>query len=292
MVQLQDEPIADPVCVPTYYVSKLARDHGVIVAQVGEGSDELFCGYDWWRRSLFVQRLDDLPVPRAAKRIGLAAFRSLGETDTLRYEWLRRGSLGQPTFWGGAEGFGQSVKERLLSPRLRGSLSDLTSWDAIEPIRRRFLEKAWEPSSLNWMTYLDLSLRLPELILMRVDKMSMGASIECRVPFLDQEVVALALSIPTRVKLRDHTTKSILKRAVRGVIPDAMIDRPKQGFSVPVQAWYQDRLGQTAKRDVAELCAATDLFDPTQVHSVMASGNAERTWFLHNLALWWREYIA
>ena len=97
--------------------------------------------------------------------------------------------------------------------------------------------------TLNWMSYVDLNLRLPELLLMRVDKMSMGVGLEGRVPFLDHEFVGLALSIPQQAKTNGGTLKHILKKAVRGVIPDELIDRPKQGFGVPVYEWLFDRLG-------------------------------------------------
>src|SRR5207247_1870265 len=103
----QDEPIADPVCIPVFYVSKLARDHGVVVAQVGEGADELFCGYPSWKHSLDIQALDDLPVPRPLKRLALVGMRTLGKDQTTRYELLRRGAEGMPVFWGGAEAFTQ-----------------------------------------------------------------------------------------------------------------------------------------------------------------------------------------
>jgi asparagine synthase (glutamine-hydrolysing) len=78
MIHLQDEPIRDPVCVPVYYVSKLARENGVVVCQVGEGSDELFCGYRMWKLKLQLQRANDWPVPPALKRVGLAGLRLLG----------------------------------------------------------------------------------------------------------------------------------------------------------------------------------------------------------------------
>ena len=98
------------------------------------------------------------------------------------------------------------------------------------------------------MTYVDLNLRLPELLLMRVDKMSMGVGLEGRVPFLDHRFVGLALSIPEKAKTNGGTLKHILKKAVRGVIPDELIDRPKQGFGVPVYEWLFDRLGDVARR--------------------------------------------
>jgi asparagine synthase (glutamine-hydrolysing) len=291
MVWLQDEPIADPVCVPVYYVSKLARDNGVIVAQVGEGADELFWGYPAWKTALAVQRYDDLPVPRSLKRLGLSALRSCGLGETMKYEWLRRGVAGQPIFWGGAEAFAQAEKERLLSPRLRRALAGMTSWEALAPIRERFETNAWEQSHLNWMTYLDLNVRLPELLLMRIDKMSMGVSLEGRVPFLDHKLVELAMGIPERIKIRDGTLKYILKKAVRGLIPDEIIDRPKQGFGVPIYEWFHDRLGKQVRRDLEAFCEQTDFFDVEAVRRVLDRGRGDQAWYLYNFALWWKQWM-
>ena len=292
MVHLQDEPIADPVCVPVYYVSKLARDNGVIVCQVGEGADELFWGYPGWKQALGLQRYDDLPVPRVFKKLGLAALRMGGRQKTLYYEWLRRGAEGQPIFWGGAEAFSEAQKERLLSPDLRKRLAGLTSWEALKPIRKRFEDKAWERSHLNWMSYLDLNFRLPELLLMRVDKMSMGVSLEGRVPFLDHKFVELAMSIPQSVKTRNGTLKYILKKAVRGLIPDEMIDRKKQGFGVPVYEWFFDKLGNTTRQELKSFCEQTDFLNKSEVISLIDKGRGSQVWYLLNFALWWKEYLS
>src|SRR5262249_17812313 len=137
---------------------------------------------------------------------------------------------GGPIFWGGAEAFTETQKRRLLSLRLRAKFAHFSSWEAVAPIYQRFREKAWEQTPLQWMSFVDLNMRLPELLLMRVDKMSMGVSLEARVPFLDHKFVELAMSIPAAVKTRNGELKHILKRAVRGVIPDDIIDRKKQGF--------------------------------------------------------------
>ena len=292
MVRLQDEPIADPVCVPVYYVSKLARDNGVTVCQVGEGADELFWGYPAWKVYRNLQRYDDLPVPATLKKLGVAAATKLGKGERREVEFLRRGSADQPIFWGGAEAFTHTQKQRLLSPRLRSDLAGLSSWDAIEPIRQRFEEKAWERSPLAWMSYMDLNMRLPELLLMRVDKMSMGVSLEGRVPFLDHRFVELALSIPEEVKTRDGELKHILKRSVRGVIPDELIDRPKQGFGVPVYEWFFDRLGETARTELDEFCSATDFLDRAEVTKLVDERRGPDVWYLLNFALWWKEYVA
>lgn len=291
MVRLQDEPIADPVCVPVYYVSKLARQKGVVVCQVGEGADELFCGYPTWKTALQLQYYDDLPFPKIFKKIGIAGLRRLGREDSRYFEWLRRGSEGQPIFWGGAEAFTDAQKHRLLSPRLRKKFKNLTSWEALRPIRQDFEEKAWEKSNLNWMSYLDLNLRLPELLLMRVDKMSMGVSLEGRVPFLDHKLVELAMSIPESVKIKNGTLKYILKKSVRGLIPDELIDRKKQGFGVPVYEWFFDRLGIKAREELNDFCHQTDFLDHKEISRLIEKGQGSQVWYLLNFALWWKEFI-
>lgn len=292
MVRLQDEPIADPVCVPVYYVSKLARDNGVIVAQVGEGADELFWGYPSWKTYLSLAHRNDLPVPRLAKRAGTALATAMGKGDRREVELLRRAAAGQPVFWSGAEAFTQSQKERLLSRRLRASLDGLTSWEAIRPIHDRWQNGRWEDSHLSWMSFADLNLRLPELLLMRVDKMSMGVSLEGRVPFLDHKFVELAMSISEQAKTRNGTLKHVLKQAVRGVIPDELIDRPKQGFGVPVYEWFFDRLGDEARRELTEFCDSTDFLDRDEVMRFVDAKQGPEVWYLLNFALWWKEYVA
>jgi asparagine synthase (glutamine-hydrolysing) len=308
MIALQDEPIGDPVCVPLYYVSKLARDHGVIVCQVGEGSDELFWGYPSWRRMLRLQHGLSKVRPKSLCRVpqwmsGLA----FGPTSIVP-EVFRRAAAGTPVFWSGAEAFSELQKRKLLSERMRRSFRHTTSWDAVRPLYDRFLESAWEKTPLQWMSYLDLNQRIPELLLMRVDKMSMGVSLEARVPFLDHRFVEFAMGIPEGLKTRNNTLKYILKKSVRGVIPDELIDRPKQGFGVPVYEWVASGLGQVAERELTSFASRTDFLDREAVSAVVRSARAragksvlgtigrtrasEQLWYLLNLALWWRHYIA
>lgn len=294
IIRHQDEPLADPVCMPVYFVSKLARDNGVVVCQVGEGSDELFWGYKYWRDSLRLQRYASaFPLPRPIRSVGLGALDLIEQVPGASYrrefscEVVRRALSGRPVFWGGAEVFSDSQKQRLLSPRLRKKFGEWSSWEALRPIRQRFEEKAWDPSPLNWMGYLDLNLRLSELLLMRVDKMSMAVSLEARVPFLDHKFVELAMSIPQAVKTKDGVLKYILKKAVRGVIPDALIDRKKQGFGVPVYEWYHTKFGEYVTKEMSEFCKNTDIFRFEGVSPFLK----KRGWALLNVALWWKQYM-
>ncbi|HWR02653.1 MAG TPA: asparagine synthase (glutamine-hydrolyzing) [Humidesulfovibrio sp.] len=293
MVWLQDEPIADPVCVPVYYVSKLARDNGVKVCQVGEGSDELFCGYPSWGNAVRVAGWNRLPVPRFLKALGCRAAEAIGKTNSHKYAYLRRAVDGQPIFWSGAEAFFEHQKPGLLGPALRNQLAGLSTYEAVlKPLRQRFLQRTREASDLNWMTYSDLNIRLPELLLMRVDKMSMGVSLECRVPFLDHKLVELAMAIPAASKYQKGEPKRLLKRAVRGIIPDEIIDRPKQGFGVPVYEWCLDRLGQQMRTTLEEFCKETGLLDWNEITRYLDRQAGAQLWYLYNFALWWKGYLA
>lgn len=290
MVSLQDEPIADPVCFPVYFLSKLARDNGVVVCQVGEGADELFCGYPSWRDAIHIQRIFDR-LPRSAAALATTFLPLIGKGTGRRFESVRRAGRGQPIFWGGAEAFTDTEKRMLLSPRLRERFSGTTSWDPLAPIHARFLERAWEPSILNWMTYMDLSLRLPELLLMRVDKMSMGTSLECRVPFLDHKLVELALGIPTEVKTGNGELKRVLKNSVEGLVPHEIVHRPKQGFGVPIHEYFHERLGDFARKELHDFAEKSDFLDPTEVVRWLDSDSGPQVWYLLNFALWWKTYI-
>jgi asparagine synthase (glutamine-hydrolysing) len=290
LIHLQDEPIADPVCFPVLSVSKLARDNGVIVAQVGEGADELFAGYSSWHRLLRLNRLAERFGAVGASAAGLG-LRLAGKGDGQLAEALRRKQAGEPVFWSGAEIFAGPRKQRLLSARMKKDFKGRSSAEAVSEILARFNAKAIEKSTLNWMTYADLNLRLPELLLMRVDKMSMGVSVECREPFLDHKLVGLALAMPSDMKLKGGIPKYMLKRAVRGLIPDSLIDRKKQGFGVPVQDWFLGRLGPVIREEIQAFLNATDVLDPAGVEQLFQNRDGTSLWWLYNLAAWHRHFI-
>lgn len=289
MIRLQDEPIADPVCFPVYFVSKLARDNGVIVCQVGEGADELFWGYPNWKTSLKIQKYGDMPVPKSIKLVLANLLSMAGKGRGINYEKLRRNIDNKPVFWGGADEFPEIQKKILISKRLKRQFKNLTSWDAVKGIYNRFNEKTWEKSYLHWMTYLDLNFRLPELLLMRVDKMGMGASLEARVPFLDHKFVEMAMGIPEKIKTKNGVLKYILKKAVRGIIPDEIIDRPKQGFGVPVYEWLFSELGKKANEEIKKFCEMTDFFDKNEMKNFIEQPKGANTWYILNFVLWFKE---
>lgn len=291
MVRLQDEPIADPVCVPVYYVSKLARDNGIVVAQVGEGSDELFWGYESWKKFLKWSNMNDKVPTRVLQNLAFAGLNLIGRGRDTRTEIVRRAAVRQPLFWGGAEAFYEYEKRKLVSDSISKELKGYTSFESLRNTYNTFKEKAWEQSNLNWMSYVDLCHRLPELLLMRVDKMSMGVSLEARVPFLDHKFVEIAMSIPEKKKTAEWNSKTVLKQAVRGIIPDEIIDRKKQGFGAPVNDWALDKLGNEMKEKIYLFCYETGLLNWQYINSMFEEKRLDTMWFLYNLAMWWEVYI-
>ena len=128
-----------------------------------------------------------------------------------KYEYIRRMTENLPIFWGGANVFTKTEKTKMIGPDFKFDTEELDSSKVISNHFKKFTEEFWEPNPINWMTYMDLRLRLPELLLMRVDKMAMAHSLETRVPFLDHELVSLIMSIPSDIKYRPSNPKYLLK---------------------------------------------------------------------------------
>jgi asparagine synthase (glutamine-hydrolysing) len=146
------------------------------------------------------------------------------------------------------------------------------------------------------MLYLELRLRLPELLLMRVDKISMSTSVEARVPFLDHHLVEFTMDLPLNLRLRGDVGKYVLKKAVRGVLPDEIIDRPKMGFGAPMREWLRGPFGDYARERL--LGSELALFDSERVRTMLDEHHDETAdhsihlWVLLNLVLWHDHWIS
>ena len=300
----QDEPLADPVCVPLYYVSKLARDSGTIVVQVGEGADEIFAGYDWFRKyvrinELFWQQAQKLPL---ALRHSLSAMaKPLLEASFNKrtaIELGRRFGAGESLFWGGAIVFDEDFKRRVLSGDLTARLDGLSSYDAVKDHIEHVTRVRPDSDFAARMSYLELKLRLPELLLMRVDKITMATSVEARVPFLDHHLVEYAMSLPVDLKIKGTSGKHILKRALEKVLPADLLYRPKRGFGAPIREWFRGAQGETLagmimnssirRRDLFNYEFIARLIDE---HKRGARDWSFHLWALLNVSLWYDRWI-
>lgn len=300
----QDEPIADPVCVPLYYVSKLARDTGTIVVQIGEGADEIFAGYDWFGKYLrinerFWRHTEHLPqfARQATAGLALPVMEKTFKKRTA-IEIARRFGAGEALFWGGAIVFDEGFKQRLLSKEQRRHYHGLSSYEVVEEHLARVAE-IWPGSDFaGRMTYLELKLRLPELLLMRVDKITMATSVEARVPFLDHHLVEYAMGISRQRKVEGRSGKHILKRALEEVLPHNVLYKPKRGFGAPIRKWFGGATGRMLDgRLLNSSLRGRNWFDYSFVsrlvdeHRRGARDWSFHLWCLLNLSLWYERWI-
>ena len=304
LVYHQDEPIADPVCVPLYYVSKLARETGTIVVQVGEGADEIFAGYDWFRKyvrinEVFWRHAQKLPVSLRQSLTSLAKpLMEASFNKRTAIELVRRLGAGESLFWGGAIVFDEDFKRRVLSDEMSRRADGLSSYDAVRKHLEHIAQVRPDSDFATRMTYLELKLRLPELLLMRVDKMTMATSVEARVPFLDHHLVEYAMGLPTDLKIKGTSGKHILKRALEKVLPADLLYRPKRGFGAPIREWFRGESSEVLgglimnssirRRELFDYAFIARLIDE---HRRGARDWSFHLWALLNVSLWYDRWI-
>lgn len=321
LIHTQDEPIADWVCIPLYFVSKLTRENGVTVIQVGEGSDEQFCGYasymgylelyhKYWApfRRYVPQSLQNLAASfgKGAARFkpGLAMYADI----------IDRAARGREHFWSGATVFWDTLKRELVNAsadwaaeipdavRNSGLLPpeylETDTFNVISSFLGPFDAAYPGQDALTRMIYNEFKLRLPELLLMRVDKVTMSESLEARVPFLDHELVEFTMDIPEAWKTRNGEAKYLLKKAVEDLIPHNIIYRKKMGFGAPMADWLRGDFGRQAEKAVLgssllrrghfNVKHIRQLFDD---HRSSRRDNSLYLWTLFNLTSWYDYWI-
>ncbi|MGH9435911.1 MAG: asparagine synthase (glutamine-hydrolyzing), partial [Terriglobia bacterium] len=291
-----DEPLADPAVVPTYLLSRFAREH-IKVALSGEGSDELFGGYPTYlgeklvpyyarlprpvRRLLRERIVPLLPASSSAVPVSLfiARFVSHAEMESARRHQTWFGMM-SPT----------QIEQLVAGPR-DPSACDAESEPFLDAIKGVEFENA-----LAEALYLDFSLYLPDDLLVKIDRASMACSLELRTPFLDHRLIEFAAGLPASVKMRGFELKSLLKRAVEIWLPRRIVHRQKRGFSVPVAQWLRQELRPLVDEMLSESrLKAEGVFNPAHVRKMVEDHQTgERD---HRKPLWallcfelWREH--
>ena len=284
-----DEPFGDSSAIPTYMVSRLAADEVKVVLS-GDGGDELFAGYDKYRVESRERLYEYAPAPlrRMLGLIGAALPEGAKGRNFLRHLALS----GPERYLDASTLFKLDQKRRLFKPDPSALMAAHDPWiDA-----RAFLENAgadWLSAVQHW----DLKSYLPLDILTKVDRMSMAHSLEARVPLLDHVLVEFAATIPPEYRLHDGESKRIFKRAMRGILPDEIIDKPKQGFAVPLGAWFRGRLSSFV-RDLllSETCRNRGVFDCRYIEQLLVIHEGGRDlglqlWTLISFELWCRTFL-
>ena len=237
-----DEPFGDSSAIPTYLVSKIARNR-VTVVLTGDGGDELFGGYEWQRRYLMTRRLGALPLSLRRRLPTLAsAFPVPGlyrvQQDKVASFLLDAASPPEEGYMRRLTLLDLASRRALYSPDLFNRLEGCDSRRALQKWVRRLPATDFR----NRMLYADTHFYCPEDCLTKVDRMSMAWSLEARVPFLDHTLVEFAAGIPPNLKLRGLTSKYLLRETMRGILPSSLLQRGKRGFSIPLAAWLRGPL--------------------------------------------------
>ncbi|HEY7502222.1 MAG TPA: asparagine synthase (glutamine-hydrolyzing) [Vicinamibacterales bacterium] len=295
-----DEPFADVSLFPTFLVSQMAQEH-VKVVLTGDGGDELFGGYDAYRAEALATTWAGL-MPEGAVRTAEQILAKVPPTDKKKgmvnkarrfidglahapssiaqYRWM--------TFLNARD------KARLYTPAFQEAL---LSSDVYEPVRRT-LARGSATDFLNRQLYTDLSIYLADDILVKVDRMSMATSLETRAPFLDVDVMELAFSMPGHLKIRNGRRKHIVKEALRELLPARILNRKKEGFSIPMKQWLRHELEPMMKRLLApERLTSRGIVDPAETSRLIAEhreGRANHAHVLFSLMVFerWAEEFA
>jgi asparagine synthase (glutamine-hydrolysing) len=298
LVWHEDEPIAHPSSIALYFVSRLAARH-VKVVLTGEGSDETLAGYNRYRVTEYNARLGALYrrcVPRFARRGLRRALEGLPATSRFRQRaartFLMRGTDLDELYFDNFAVFGRAAQRELLSPELRAQLARVDPYAAYHTALARVSGKPL----VSQLLYADVKTYLHEL-LMKQDQMSMAASIESRVPFLDHPLTEWVAALPQAMKLRGTTTKWILRQAMQGRLPPPILERRKMGFPVPVGSWLRGPWRPLLSEYVTGPRArARGFFEASAVERLVDEhlrgvNHAERLWALLTFEIWARMFL-
>jgi asparagine synthase (glutamine-hydrolysing) len=233
MVRHFDEPFADSSAIPTWYVSQMARRHVTVVLS-GDGGDELFGGYDRYLPHPRVVQFDRYS-PRALRRVAAMAAANLprGARGRNFLRHVSRDRYGR--YIDSIRYFSTDDKAALLSADVRRRIGPVDAEAKLAQHFARYRHLPW----VSQMMHFDADTYMPEDVLVKVDRMSMAHSIESRVPLLDHHVIDFAASLPARFKVKHGRRKHILKEVAAAILPKEVVERRKQGFGVPLDAWFR-----------------------------------------------------
>ncbi|WP_377889981.1 asparagine synthase (glutamine-hydrolyzing) [Alkalihalobacillus sp. R86527] len=280
-----DDPLADPACVPLYFVAREARKHVTVVLS-GEGADELFGGYNIYREPEALRMFE--PVPKGLKQMINRVATVLPEGMKGK-SFLERGSTAlSERYIGNAKMFEEKEKARILKT--------YNPTETYQKITKPFYHHVASDHPVNQMQYIDIQTWLRGDILLKADKMTMANALELRVPFLDKEVFSVASEIPVNEKIANGTTKSILRKAARGIVPDHVLDRKKLGFPVPIRHWLRNELYDWAKQliHVSETDYLIDkkvVSDLLEAHVQKKGDYSRKIWTVLVFMLWHQIFV-
>ncbi|WNC68454.1 asparagine synthase (glutamine-hydrolyzing) [Thalassotalea nanhaiensis] len=269
-IRLMDEPVTEAAAISLFFVSKLAKEQ-VTVALSGEGSDEIFAGYDLYQYMYIIEGFHKTLGTTVTNWISKLSKRHLGENHKLS-KYLYLASLPFEQRYKGVSTYSNSYKELLYQDKFKAEITEKNL--SRKKYQTGILDKTKGQNLLNRMLYFDTKTWLVDDLLIKADRMSMAASVELRVPFLDYRLVEFAATIPSKYKIKQRQGKYILKKMMEGILPKNIIYRKKKGFPTPLKLMFQHEL----KGYVEEVL----LSDNAKVHQYFKVGKIKELIDEHN----------
>ncbi len=275
-----DEPFADSSAIPTYVVSKLAREH-VKVVLTGDGGDELFAGYTRYVTEHHRRKYD--LVPRFLRQSVMDPMSRNLPHGAWGRNYLHNISLSPiERYLDNVSVFTDLNKGSLYTDDFSDQLRDTSQ---LSSYFKELSENVRTNAELDSLLYIDSKTYLPGDILTKVDRMSMAVSLEARVPLLDHKLIEFVTRIPAKLKLAAGETKHLFKRAIADLVPSEILNRPKQGFGVPIQRWINEQLRDRI-RDTLSDPRFLQRGYVTRKHVELLLDEHERERRDHSMALW------
>jgi asparagine synthase (glutamine-hydrolysing) len=289
-----DEPFADSSALPTYMVSKMARDFVTVILS-GDGGDELFAGYTRYAKDKKRSGLEKLP--RVIRQNLLKPLSRMLPHGAKGKNFLYNTSLDAvDRYIDSVSHFGNLKKIELYSNTLRENLNG--QFGKAEKIYREIADSIGSENPIDKLLYLDSKTYLPSDILTKVDRMTMATSLEARVPLLDHELIEFVQTIPAELKLKGAETKYIFKKAMEGIVPHEILYREKQGFGVPINEWINSQLKERIHGILSEKrTLERGYFEPKYIkilldeHAKNRRDHSHSLWILWMLELWHRKFV-
>jgi len=281
-----DEPHSNPSAVPLYFLAEMASKH-VTVLFTGEGADELFGGYPWYRSTHVLSGYDRIPLGlrRTIAKVSAKLPRNRAT------EFLMRGGLTtEERFIGQAKVFEEQEALAVLK-------DDYKCGPSVASITKEVYNRVPDKDPVTKMQYLDLHQWMPKDILLKADKMTAAHSIEVRIPFLDTKVWSVASKIPPHLRVNKQTTKVALRKAALASLPEEWAKRPKVGFPVPIRHWLREEKYYLMVKEMFESQVAKQFFHTSELLKYLDDHYAGRKystryiWTVYVFLVWYNEYF-
>ncbi|OUS03485.1 asparagine synthase (glutamine-hydrolyzing) [Flavobacteriales bacterium 33_180_T64] len=300
ITDIYDEPQADTTAIPIYFISQLAKEENIKVVLNGDGPDELFSGYSNYER--YVKTYQYFKVANKLPKFMKGLTNSIVEKirpDSPLSEITNRLYNQQDFYWPGAGGMKESVKNNILSNDFKTIINGHSSYDYVKQLKGEYHDflDGHPFDYINWLCYSGYKQAVTERFLFRADRLGMAHSIEARSPFLNHEMVQLALSIPGKYKIKNGVNKYILKKSLERILPNEILYRKKMGFNLPIKEWAKDTIYNGVKDNIVQFNKDTNLFNLEEINKqlkLLKAGNEQYTnniWTIYFLINWYKKWL-